>query len=367
LRRTLRPLGEWAAEAGLSVYAVGGCVRDALLSRLCRDLDLVVEGDPRPLARAAVRRWGGRSESFGRFGTVRVHLGDGVRIDLARSRAESYARPAALPSVRTAPIERDLGRRDFTVNAMARPLGPAGFGKILDFHGGREDLRARRLRLLHPESFSDDPTRLFRAARYAGRFGFRLESATASRLKSAVQAGVDGLLSRERVRQELFRILDEKDPRPAMALLRGWGLLRTFHPRFVFPEKARKGGAMHRLGLCVLAMGRDGGELLDSLPLERSGARELGLALKSAEDERSPREAFPPLALGVLRAHFERLPESAFQPLLLRGSDLQRAGMKPGPGYKRLLSDAARAQWSGEFSTRAQALRWLKKNLGTRE
>jgi len=365
LRKFLGPLGRDARGLGMRLFAVGGCVRDDLLGLVTRDLDLVAEGDPRPLAAACVRRWGGAAEEFDRFGTVRLRLPGGARIDVARARAETYERPASLPEVRPAGLQEDLARRDFTVNAMARELAPEGAGCLIDPFQGELDLKARRLRILHPLSLRDDPTRLLRGARYAGRLGLRPEAGTFERIEEAVRQGWPALLSRERVRQELCRILEEKDPGPAMSLLKLWGLLRCFHPAFQWPASAcRSSDAMVRLGLCALAMGPEKGlELVRSLPLDRGCGQMLELALETAREKSSPRSPLPEIARRALALHLPRLPKKALEPLLANGDDLCKLGLPPGKEYSRLLSLAARAQWGGEFDTRRGALGWLERAL----
>src|SRR3954449_2076606 len=168
-----RPCGARALEvlrgAPGGGWVVGGAVRDALLGGAPREIDLVVEGDPEPVARAL----GEVIAVHERFGTWDVADGDCL-FDVVRSRAESYAAPGALPDVRPGTLDDDLARRDFTVNALA--LGPGG--ELRGAPGALEDLRARRLRVLHPESFRDDPTRLWRLVRYAVRLGFTPEPET---------------------------------------------------------------------------------------------------------------------------------------------------------------------------------------------
>src|SRR4051812_4821478 len=151
----------------IPTYLVGGAVRDLLLGASGADLDVAIGGDAAALSEIP----GYRPERDELFLTGRLEVGD-EKIDIAQTRAESYPRPGALPAVRPAPIAEDLARRDFTVNAMAFPI--AEDAELLDPHGGLEDLRAGRLRILHDESFVDDPTRALRAARYAARFGFEL-------------------------------------------------------------------------------------------------------------------------------------------------------------------------------------------------
>ena len=177
-----------AGESGLAVYVVGGFVRDQLLSRdpvpaELVDLDLAVEGDVSPLLAAL---GAARQVEHDRFGTATVTLAGGSRIDLARTRTERYPAPAALPVVTEAPIEQDLARRDFTINAAAFGLTGRHAGELLDPHGGMCDRSRREVRVLHEGSFRDDPTRLVRACRYSARFQGRLESATARWAKESL-------------------------------------------------------------------------------------------------------------------------------------------------------------------------------------
>src|SRR4051794_40146115 len=185
-----RRLLEAAAGHG-GVHLVGGAVRDLLLGREPRELDVVVEGDVAPLA----RRLGAGATVHERFGTATVQS-DGCRFDLAAARVETYARPGALPDVRPAGIDADLRRRDVTVNALALDLGS---GELRAVEHAREDLAAGRLRVLHDASFTDDPTRLWRIARYTARLGFALEERTAALAAAAVAAGAPGTRSRGRV------------------------------------------------------------------------------------------------------------------------------------------------------------------------
>lgn len=364
LQARLARLAEEAGRSGARVYAVGGCVRDWLLGRETLDVDLAVEGDPAPLARAALKLWGGEQAAHERFGTACLRLEDGLRVDFARARAESYERPAALPKVRPAGIEDDLRRRDFTVNAMARRLTPQGLGELLDPFGGEADLKARRLRALHPKSFEDDPTRLFRAARYAARFGLEPEKRTLALIEEAARRGLAGLLSRERVRQELLRTLEEKEAGPAMALLKAWGLLGAFHPDFLWlPSTDMDEEPLVRLGVCALVMGAKGEEFLRSLKLERGVSQELLLVMRMVKEKKSPAKPLPALTRALLETHLKGLPEIALEPLLLGGEDLKRLGLRPGKEFSRVLGEAAEAQWRGEFYQKAGALAWVKRLL----
>lgn len=196
----LRPLD---LPRGEGVYLVGGAVRDLLLGRESFDVDLAVEGDAIEFARGL----GGEVTAHGRFGTAVVRFPDGRQLDVVTCRRETYAAPAALPDVEAGTIEEDLARRDFTVNAMAASLGE-DFGRILDPHGGRADLEAKVIRILHPASFTDDPTRILRAVRYETRLGFRMDPNT-ERLARAGMTGV-ALLTPARFREEIVALLSEE-------------------------------------------------------------------------------------------------------------------------------------------------------------
>jgi tRNA nucleotidyltransferase (CCA-adding enzyme) len=197
------------------VWVVGGAVRDLLLGGVPSDLDLVVEGDALVVARRAAERLGGEVLMHERFGTATVRAADAV-FDLAGARRESYPEPGALPVVELGvPLEDDLARRDFTVNALALRLAD---GELMGAPGARADLDARALRVLHDASFRDDPTRLVRLARYAGRLGFAVESHTAALARLAVSVGVLGTVSGERLGAELRLLAQEPQPAALLAL-----------------------------------------------------------------------------------------------------------------------------------------------------
>jgi tRNA nucleotidyltransferase (CCA-adding enzyme) len=132
----LRELGNLADEEGVSLYLVGGVVRDLLLKRMDWDLDLAVEGDGISFARLVADRYGAGLAVFERFATARLAFPDGLKMDIASTRRESYAQPAVLPTVQPASIEEDLFRRDFTINAIAVQLNPRQFGRVFDPYEG---------------------------------------------------------------------------------------------------------------------------------------------------------------------------------------------------------------------------------------
>ena len=173
------------ALAGLPpVYLVGGAVRDLLRGADAVDLDLAVEGDARSVARTLAEPLGGTAREHERFGTATVQAPE-LAFDLATTRTESYDEPGALPRVTEATLGEDLRRRDFTINAMAVALGGDDLGHLYDPHGGLADLEAGLIRILHPGSFLDDPTRLLRAVRYETRLGFGMDEDTERTARSS--------------------------------------------------------------------------------------------------------------------------------------------------------------------------------------
>jgi tRNA nucleotidyltransferase (CCA-adding enzyme) len=213
LRETLRamPCGATllgAVPPGGGVHLVGGAVRDLLRGGTPAELDVAVEGDTTALLTAL----GGLPLRHERFGTATVRSGD-CRIDVAMTRAERYPSPGALPEVRPAGLAEDLGRRDFTVNAIALDLAD---GRLREAPGAQEDLRNGLLRVLHDGSFVDDPTRLWRLARYRARLGLTVEPHTRELAREAVAGGAPATVSGTRIGNELRLALAEPDPVAAL-------------------------------------------------------------------------------------------------------------------------------------------------------
>ncbi len=252
----LRTAGKLAEAQAQAVHAVGGFVRDLLLGRVLAqaatrapDLDLVVEGDGVAFGRRLADETGGHLVVHAAFGTAALEGGmtpDGTRIgrvDIATARRERYGMPGALPDVSPAGIDEDLARRDFSVNAMSVALGPSAWGRLLDPFGGQRDLAARRLRVLHPLSFVEDPTRIFRGARYAARLGLKPDTGFMRALALAWEVGEYPALSGQRLHAELDLVMDEPDPWKALGLLLDYGAFRLWDPGY-----RAKSGSRGRLG-----------------------------------------------------------------------------------------------------------------------
>ena len=385
LARMLPALGGLPAP----LYLVGGAVRDMLRGEVSVDLDLAVEGDAAAVAGELAGRLGGTATSHERFGTATVRA-DGLTADLATTRREAYGRPGALPTVEPATLAEDLGRRDFTINAMAIGLSPAELGSLHDPHGGRSDLDAGIVRVLHDRSFIEDPTRLLRALRYEARLGFALAPETERLAREAAAAGAPQTVSGARIRDELMDLLAEPEAPVAVARLAGLGIDRALHPALAadadLTASAQLGalevGASPALaGLAALCVRGPSVEGLDRW------VAELGLAASDrdavlraarrapalANELRAPMRpselheglsAEPPEALALalaLRAPPEPimryLAGRSAARLEITGEDLLAAGVPESPSIGRALSETLRRKLDGEVSGRDDELR----------
>ncbi|MFP6638667.1 MAG: hypothetical protein VCC04_00375 [Myxococcota bacterium] len=257
---TVARLSKEARRRRFGLYVVGGLVRDLLLSRTLGDLDLLLVAPraPRGVAAAvAARALGGEVKvvEYGRFGTIRLEMAE-AKVDLALARREHYRSPGALPSVEPAELEEDLQRRDFSVNALALDLlseARRSRLRVIDPMGGLDDLDRRQLRILHPRSFHDDPTRALRAARLAPRLDFNLARSSRSALRKALQDGALSAVSGDRLRREIDRIFSdsvrELDPVLALRRLSQWGVLPALEPGLSLPQSSI--APIRRLGRAV--------------------------------------------------------------------------------------------------------------------
>ena len=383
---TLAELAHAAVSAAgeTPLYLVGGAVRDILRGEEAfPDVDLATEGDAARVARTLAVTLGpsARVTVHAAFGTSTVHA-PGVRVDIARTRAERYPRPGSLPVVGPAGIDADLRRRDFTVNAMACRLG--GDGLLLDPTGGRTDLESGRIRVLHDGSFHDDPTRILRAVRYASRLGFAIEPGTERLLRRALTRGDLGLLSGARLRTDLVALLAENGAADAVPLLRTLGvchaigegidcgreipgILRRLEP---LRERFAPRAPAWRCRLVGLARGMDAGEtgaLAHRLAMNR---RDAGILRASAPPPR-PDFGTPPAA--VADAFGSRPVEAALvsaaegnEAAALYLEHLRRVrldidgrvlreelGLAESPQVGAVLRELMRRKLNGELETRA--------------
>lgn len=237
----LEAVGNLADEIEVEVYAVGGYVRDLILEKPTRDIDFVVIGEGPSFARQAKQRLGGHGlVVYDRFGTSSF-LVDRQKLEFVSARKESYQSDSRKPDVEAGDLETDLSRRDFTVNAMAMNLGRLRFGEITDPYRGRSDLTRRLIRTpLEPEqTFSDDPLRIMRAARFAGQLEFKVEADTLTAMEEKRERLA--IVSQERITDEFMKILSHQKPSVGLRILQ-----RTRVLEIIFPELAAQVGVDQR-------------------------------------------------------------------------------------------------------------------------
>jgi tRNA nucleotidyltransferase (CCA-adding enzyme) len=436
LERLLAIAAQAAQARGWHLYLVGGAVRDLLLADSqavlsLNDIDLVVDGFHTALIEAAgvdlahtlqAQYPEARLEVHGRFQTAALlwhndPVFDSLWIDIATARTEFYPYPAANPEVEASSIQQDLYRRDFTVNALALRLSQPRGGELLDFFGGCVDLKARLIRVLHPNSFIEDPTRIFRGVRFAVRLGFNLESQTESYIRYAIDSEVYSRTQTEnkkvpalqtRLKAELKIILQASYWQTALQLLTDLGALRCIHPSLSLNQRLWQ--QLHWLTRILTILDAPVNSphwqlrlelLLTALPPEdrRAIAHNLQLpddtverlyTLDGAETELRhalhhcdrPSQIFfclksydlPTLLLVAIRS--DRALRRPLLRFLLRwsqvspplsGDDLKALGYKPGRQFRQILDDLLAATLDGAIAAqppeqRAQAQQFLAQH-----
>ena len=413
----LRELGNLADKSGMALYLVGGVVRDLLLKRKNWDLDLTVEGNGIAFARLVAERYGSGLAVFDRFATSRLVFPSGLKIDIATTRRESYAQPAALPEVEPASLNEDLYRRDFTINAMAIQLNPGQFGRLYDPYGGQHDLKAKRLRVLHARSFQDDPTRIFRAIRFEQRFGFRIERSTMRLLAQAASTNLIQQLSGPRLQNEILLLFAEQDPVRAITRLVQLKLLRFLHRRLRYGKNVKRvvsavpqviawwarrfpNSLIDRPIVYLMALMSESSPavvatIIRRLVLSREQAKNVNAGRDQVDRVRKqliekgevqPSQVYRLLAgfsdeaLVLLLAKQVSMLQGVRMSLLKRrlvaymknrtiktaltGRDLQTMGLEPGPQYRTILGELLDARIDGMITTGAEERAFVLKRIG---
>jgi len=401
-------IGEIAEGRGQNVYLVGGVVRDLLLGVKNLDIDVSVEGEGIEFARELAQQLTGWVKAETRFGTAIVTFRGLPKVDVATCRREYYHSPGALPEVISSSIKNDLYRRDFTINAMAVKLNPAKIGELVDFFGGRSDLKKGIVRTLHDRSFLDDPTRIFRAVRFAVRYNFCIETYTESLIKEATERAIFSDLTIERVRDELVHIFNEESVQQAIKKMAELHELKFIHPEIKFnPETEALLGELEEVISWFQNSFR--GEkikkwliyfiaLLDELTIDETKAtlkrfhlsekqtKETVRIKKSAPEklmalgkkESKPSEIYEQLkglsielllflmakARGVARQRILLyLTKLRHVRLTIGGEDLKRAGLLPGPKFATILNNVLLAKLDGCLETRKDELRYVNSYI----
>jgi tRNA nucleotidyltransferase (CCA-adding enzyme) len=390
----------------MPVYLAGGIVRDLLLKRPIKDLDLVVEGQAIRLARSLARMHGGKVTSHPRFGTATWELprellgekGSPASLDLASARKESYPFPGSLPIVEFSGVGEDLSRRDFTINAMALRLEDGRAGDLVDPFGGGQDLQRGLLRVLHERSFVDDPTRMLRALRYTSRYGFRLAPETRSLVNPEALKVLESL-SGERLRNELDLILNEEHPAAILGEAEALGLLAAVDPQLPkfnqsmeelldsAPDPALKVDTDRRTLGYLFWLLRVPPDVLSRLSGRLAFDGKLGRALREGASLLRDLPDLQWRKASVWTARLDGVSPAATyavslwtaEPALDRylrtwrnvhpmtsGEDLKRRGLEPGPIFKELLSRLLEAWLDGEVKTQEEETALLEQLLKDR-
>lgn len=392
----VRTAGQIAQGEGVSLYLVGGAVRDLLLGRPTEDLDLVVEGDAETLAYIIAKQLSGQVVSRSQFSTAKVKVGS-LSLDLVTARSEHYPRPGALPQIAHGTIDEDLARRDFSINAMAFPLHPKAAGQLRDPFGGEADLHRGLIRVLHDRSFVDDATRIMRAVRYEQRLGFRLEDETETLLRRDLP--MLDTISGDRLRRELHLWLEEEHCVETLLRAEQLGIMAAIHPSLAGSGQVVENavGSVGKrgleeqvyLGLMAYPMNPPEGEkLIERLRMPSRWASVVRdtIALRSelprlSHANLSPArlyEALAPSIPAAVQACALAAPnEEARQNLTLfleklrhvkpslGGRDLIELGVPQGPAIGEMLVGLRSARLEGMVTSRAEEVELVKGWLAT--
>jgi tRNA nucleotidyltransferase (CCA-adding enzyme) len=410
--RTLIEQAQIAAQnMGCEAYLVGGFVRDLLLGVNNLDVDIVVEGDGIAFAKEYSRLLHSKLVTHHRFGTATVSAGHHIKVDISSARKEFYPHPAHLPVVESGSLRDDLYRRDFTINSMALQITGSGYGRLVDFFGGRKDLGDKKLRVLHPASFIDDPTRILRGIRFEQRYDFAFEQSTLELLREAVKRSMLECVSPQRLRDELILILKEDRP---LKILKRMADLTGFY--FISPElqmsaeTPRLFAALERWvswfnkhspqprrldSWLVFFMG-----LIGSLSLHEVHAVCRRFVFTKADEKRiissveTCGQIIKALRKKVVRQSdiFHMLEPLSFEVIIMMlaqtdsevvaariqgfltisngtkisvsGHDLGAWGLKPGPHYQRIFREVLNAKLDGKLKNKAEELLLARKIAG---
>jgi tRNA nucleotidyltransferase (CCA-adding enzyme) len=404
----LQLVREEATQRATPLYIVGGSVRDLVLGRRLNDFDLTVEGDAIALARGLASQHGGKVTAHSKFGTAKWFLPKHLApphltpdtstpdtstpdtLDLISARSETYKYPAALPTVKPGSLSDDLRRRDFTINALALRLDDPHFGELRDDLNGMADLQQGLVRVLHPGSFIDDPTRLYRAVRYEKRYGFRIADDTLALIPDA-RPFVEKL-SAQRIRHELDLVLDEAKSVAMLRRLDELNLLTAIHPALadfdrsnLATVKSNDVSLQNRNSRWVLWLMHLSEQQIESLNERLHFTASLLKAVRSAALLTTNLAVLmglkPSQAVELLEEYSIKAievvscaaPDQAVRNILTKylsewwsvrpkttGNDLKKRGIAPGPRYAEILRRLRAAWLDGEVKSEEEEKKLLE-------
>ena len=421
IQRLLQNAGKVADQSGVSVYVVGGFVRDLWLGNPNLDVDIVVEGDGIRFAKKLAQELHAQIKVHERFGTASLSLSPQsdfpleMTLDIATARTEYYEYPTALPTVERSSIKKDLYRRDFTINALAIRLNKKP-GELLDYFGGQRDLKNKVIRVLHSLSFVEDPTRVFRAIRFEQRFGFTISKETHNFIRNAVEMELFHRVSGHRLGDELIHLLSESKPEKGFRRLQECKLLPFIHPamqwsskidglfqsikeilawhKLAFPQEACKPWLLFAMAFFEPLGQKETVKAWTKLGFPERHIRmvgdffkeqpQLGRSLLRKQVSRADTHALlnpwplEPVLYLMAKAQLQESKKLALQrvrefltelrhiTLFITGYDLQKLGLRKGPPYRRILDQLLTARLNGHLQSKKEELN-LAKTLVAKE
>jgi len=407
----LERISQVASQSELTVFAVGGFVRDLLLNIPNKDIDIVVEGNGILFASKLAEEFDGQVKSHEKFGTSVVIFPDGYRIDVAMARVEYYEYPAALPTVKQSSVNSDLSRRDFTINSLAIKLNGEGAFCLIDFFNGERDLKNKEIHVLHNLSFIDDPCRLFRAIKFEQRFSFKISKQTEQLMRGAIKKALVTSLSGTRLLKEITLILKERDPLKHILRMKEFDLLKFISAQIILDSAdlealgkietvllwaetiflTEKPEVWYVYLLAIIYSLNDEsfiqmleklqmqGRLKKSLTIDRRTCKK-ALELLAEDKNWEPEviyHLFSDLSIEALvyflavdstdrasqyaNIYFTQYCGQA--ELSLTGDDLVEMGLKPGPIFQSVFNALREAHVKGAIETRDDEVCWVKKEF----
>ena len=407
LKDLINKIRDIASKENLKAYLVGGFVRDLILKVRNLDLDIVIEGDGIKFANIVANSLGAKITAHKQFGTATVFIKPNLKIDYSSARKEYYPSSAHLPVVSPGSLRDDLFRRDFSINALAISLNDA---KLVDYFGGQTDLEHKIIRVLHPLSFIDDPTRVLRAVRFEQRYNFKIEHKTLSLLNEAVKNGLLEKVHPHRLRDELILILKEDDPIKEIARLERLTGFDFIHPGLAvskktysflrglkkeinwfnqtFPQRRKLDSwLIYLLGLLNSVDIGKAKEICEKFGLRKGEEKRL-VTYKQAKPESikdlsrakiEPAKIFAflePLSYETILALKAKYANSAFRlnianfleiyngmRIFIGGEDLHCLGVLPGPRYQKIFEQVLAAKLNGRVKSKEEELILIKQLL----
>ncbi|MGQ9465538.1 MAG: CCA tRNA nucleotidyltransferase [bacterium] len=367
-RSVLNKIVDFFSHSSYKAYFVGGIIRDTILKRDAKDVDIIIEGNVEKAASELNTLLNGKLQRHKDFGTIAIYK-DNMRFDLAMARKEIYRTPGALPIVSKANIDEDLKRRDFTINAIALSISKNTCGQILDPFDGIGDIKNGLIRILHKKSFLDDPTRIFRALRYKNQLGFRLESNTEKLLNDAISKGMLERISKQRIMNELKLIFTEKSYKKTLRDLKKYHIVE-FSARALKKIEAM-GDLKYYYFLNLIGT--------EDLPLSNQEKRIINDLKKLNKLKRAIKMAKTNSEIFFLLSEIDEKVLNVIQTLdpelkqkirlyrslrkikpLVNGKDLIKIGIKQDSNFKKILSRLYRLQLDGKINDKKTALSLIR-------